>query len=288
MGMPLREYYPVKRAAELLGCEVGDLFHWASIGAIKLYVSFENGTGFVRFFGDGIKNEDRDLDRFTEEQFESAAILKNELCTRGFVSDSFSRVLDLFIKDEEGNIDNSIEKDGGYPCSFSGLWALPHTAFGVGVLYDFQPSLYDLFLSINNKMFVSFELDEFINLELDGIYVIKSDFLTIKNCSDGEELPNYINGGKEKIVLPKNPDHTYPLYADDAHSTKTINLRTQFIKSLLRIHYGNEVAEKPRRFLDGNDSDIRKDFKNLNIIAPSGKTVQGWVNEVDIPFSVDE
>jgi hypothetical protein len=47
---------------------------------------------------------------------------------------------------------------------------------------------------------------------------------------------------KRKDRTVKNPD--------EAHSAKTINKRAQFIKSLLRIHYGNEVAENPRRFLD--------------------------------------
>lgn len=63
MGMPLREYYSVVRAAELLGCKVEDLLHWASIGAIKLYVSFEEGRGYVRFIGDGVEKEERNLDR---------------------------------------------------------------------------------------------------------------------------------------------------------------------------------------------------------------------------------
>ncbi|WP_224717764.1 hypothetical protein [Pectobacterium versatile] len=285
MGMPLREYYPVKRAAELLGCDVSDLFHWASIGAIKLYVSFENGTGFVRFFGDGVKNEDRDLERFTEEQFDSSLRLKTQFFNQKFSNDISSRVYSTY----SGNrFDGEYINGRNYQCEFSGLWALPHSAFGVAELYDFQPGFNDFWCSVNNNMFVSFETDELLNFEVEDFYIVKSDFLVIKKCSDGEELPNYLNGGKEKIVLPKNPDHTYPLYADDVHSTKTINMRTQFIKSLLRIHYGNEVAENPRRFLERNDSDISKDFKNLNIIAPSGKAVQGWVNEVDIPFSVDE
>lgn len=268
MGMPLREYYPVKRAAELLSCDVSDLFHWASIGAIKLYASFENGTGFVRFFGDGVKKEDRDLERFTEEQFESAAILKNELCTRGFVSDSFSRVLDLFIKDEEDNIDNSIEKDGGYPCSFSGLWALPHTAFGVGVLYDFQPSLYDLFLSINNKMFVSFELDEFINLELDGIYVIKSDFLTIKNCSDGEELPNYINGGKEKITVSN--------IEEKERQGRTSGTAKNAIKIMAKILYP-DVCESPTNLANSLTADAQA--QGYNGVVFNDDTVGRWLKD---------
>ena len=129
-------------------------------------------------------------------------------------------------------------------------------------------------------MFVSFETDEFLNFEIEDFYIAKSDFLEIKKYSDDGELPSYINGGKEKIEPSKNPD--------EAHSTKTINKRAQFIKSLLRIHYGNEVAESPRRFLERKDSDVSKDFKDLNIIAPSGKAVQEWVKGVDIPFSDDE
>ncbi|WP_146045083.1 hypothetical protein [Aeromonas veronii] len=35
------EYCSPDRAARLLGCEVDDLFHWAAIGAIKLYAIFD-------------------------------------------------------------------------------------------------------------------------------------------------------------------------------------------------------------------------------------------------------
>jgi hypothetical protein len=44
-----------------------------------LYVSFEEGRGYVRFIGDGVEKEERNLDRFTEEQFESAKHLRDEL-----------------------------------------------------------------------------------------------------------------------------------------------------------------------------------------------------------------
>lgn len=279
MGIPLREYYSVVRAAELLGCKVEDLFHWASIGAIKLFVSFEEGHGYVRFIGDGVKKEKRNLDRFTEEQFESAKHLRDELFKEKYTSDKFSRVVSL-IRYEDIDLDSLPREERFYPCLFSGLWALPQNAYGTTVLYSFQPSMDDFWFSAESKMFVSFESDEFINFEVDDFYIAKYDFLEIRNRKDEDELPNYLNGGKEKIEPSKNPG--------DAHSTKTINTRTQFIKSLLRIHYGNEVAENPRRFLERKDSDISKDFKDLNIIAPSGKAVQEWVKGVDIPFSDDE
>lgn len=279
MGMPLREYYSVVRAAELLGCKVEDLLHWASIGAINLYVSFEEGHGYVRFVGDGVKKEERNLNRFTEEQFESAQHLRDELFKEKYTIDKFSRVVSL-MRYEDIDLDSLPREERFYPCSFSGLWALPQNAYGMTALYSFQPSLDDFWFSAESKMFVSFETDEFLNFEIEDFYIAKSDFLEVKKYSDDGELPSYINGGKEKIEPSKNPD--------EAHSTKTINKRAQFIKSLLRIHYGNEVAESPRRFLERKDSDISKDFKDLNIIAPSGKAVQEWVKGVDIPFSDDE
>lgn len=34
MAIPLREYYTLSRAAELLDCKVNDLIHWAFIGVL--------------------------------------------------------------------------------------------------------------------------------------------------------------------------------------------------------------------------------------------------------------
>ncbi|EGO4137975.1 hypothetical protein ITZ82_003299, partial [Escherichia coli] len=38
MAIPLREYYKLPRAAELLGCNVDDLIHWAVSGYIDLAI----------------------------------------------------------------------------------------------------------------------------------------------------------------------------------------------------------------------------------------------------------
>ncbi|EBV5083840.1 hypothetical protein ID80_000613 [Salmonella enterica subsp. enterica serovar Ball] len=45
MPLPLREYYPLERAAELLECTVDDLFHWASFGYINLCIKLKNVDG---------------------------------------------------------------------------------------------------------------------------------------------------------------------------------------------------------------------------------------------------
>ncbi|EDJ9085820.1 hypothetical protein GFI45_12265 [Salmonella enterica subsp. enterica] len=47
MPLPLREYYQIERAAELLECTVGDLTHWASTGCIRLFIKTNKSIGFV-------------------------------------------------------------------------------------------------------------------------------------------------------------------------------------------------------------------------------------------------
>lgn len=47
MPLPLREYYPIERAAELLGCTIDDLIHWAMVGSIRLYIKIEFAYGLL-------------------------------------------------------------------------------------------------------------------------------------------------------------------------------------------------------------------------------------------------
>ncbi|EKB5611076.1 hypothetical protein OPA95_000125 [Salmonella enterica] len=47
MPLPLREYYPLERAAELLECTVDDLFHWAASRKIYLCVMLKDAIGHM-------------------------------------------------------------------------------------------------------------------------------------------------------------------------------------------------------------------------------------------------
>ncbi|OOF68811.1 SlyX protein [Rodentibacter pneumotropicus] len=74
-------------------------------------------------------------------------------------------------------------------------------------------------------------------------------------------------------------------------STKSENKKNAFIKSLLKIHYGEEVAENPRAHIyDPNlsersrDGKIQKDFElhGLTKHLPTGKTLKNWVDGVEL------
>ncbi|EEG0814204.1 hypothetical protein GWB67_08805 [Salmonella enterica] len=48
MPLPLRDYYPIGRAAELLECTIDDLVHWAMVGCIRLYIKIDHAYGLLK------------------------------------------------------------------------------------------------------------------------------------------------------------------------------------------------------------------------------------------------
>ena len=74
-------------------------------------------------------------------------------------------------------------------------------------------------------------------------------------------------------------------------STASENKKNEFIKALLKIKYGSEVAENPRPHVydpnvsdKGKDGVIQRDFesKGLTKHLPSGKTLKNWVSSVEL------
>ncbi|OSK32955.1 hypothetical protein EAMG_03500 [Escherichia coli M056] len=53
MALPLRDFYPLTKAAKLLGCDADDFIHWAMTGRVRLYLLFESGYAHVDPFDAG-------------------------------------------------------------------------------------------------------------------------------------------------------------------------------------------------------------------------------------------
>ncbi len=49
MPLPLREYYTIDRASELLECTVDDLIHWAMVGCIRIYIKVDHAYGILDY-----------------------------------------------------------------------------------------------------------------------------------------------------------------------------------------------------------------------------------------------
>ncbi|MEQ9903134.1 hypothetical protein [Pectobacterium aroidearum] len=246
MAMPLRQYYPINRAAELLGCNVGDLLHWASVGGIDLYISIEHGTGYV-YFKNG---EDELKDKYTYELV---------------VKDDFSIVTNAF-----NNIDFDINRPSknALPCSFSGLWSLPWNVFGIGVLYEYQPALLDVWFSFNKKMFITFETSESIDFNIEDLYITKNDFLSIKRCNEDDELPNYINERREKLTLSFDEGMV--------KQERVSGAMKNAIRIMARKTYPNVYAS-PTNLANSLTADAEE--QGLNGIRFDGSTVGRWLKD---------
>jgi len=93
---------------------------------------------------------------------------------------------------------------------------------------------------------------------------------------------------KERIIAEFKDKATNSM---SGKSTASENKKNEFIKALLKIKYGAEVAENPRPHVyDPNDSEkgkdgvIQRDFevKGLTKHLPSGKTLKNWVSSVEL------
>lgn len=63
-------------------------------------------------------------------------------------------------------------------------------------------------------------------------------------------------------------------------SSKTTNAQAEFIYGLIRTHYGLDVAENPRRHIEGKTGAIRLAFEKEGLNLPSGNTVSSWLKDI--------
>lgn len=99
------------------------------------------------------------------------------------------------------------------------------------------------------------------------------------------ELQNQL-AGKEKVI-----EELREQLRQKPNNTASDNKKNAFIKSLLFIHYGEQVAENPRPYIyDPNSSEKSKDgviqksfeLSGLDKHLPSGRTLQNWIKSVEL------
>ncbi|KMK50518.1 hypothetical protein RO21_11295 [[Actinobacillus] muris] len=95
-------------------------------------------------------------------------------------------------------------------------------------------------------------LDHNYELSPENLYILNSD------------LEDFLNNKAE----PPNK----------VSNNKTINTQAEFIRNLISVTYGEDVANNIRKHLDNPQSEISRDFETKGLTAPSGKTVDKWIN----------
>lgn len=266
--IPEIAYCRVDRAARLIGCEVEDLYHWMETQTINGYLNIPLEKDFTASFN---------------------------ICCNESDADNYLRSIDWsggyfpFTAHSVGTLLVAVSEIDNYPlkyipelevCNFDGqicgVWRIDS---GLDYLFDDSDEIEIKRLlpygdSLNKKIYVSANVN--MKVMKKNIWLVKEDIEKL-----AEKEFRSLEGGLGSISSRIANEVTH----NKEKNTKTINSRAQFIKSLLHIHYGSDVAESPRRFLEQNNSTIIDDFRKLNIKPPSGKSVQTWIEMVDIPFN---
>ncbi|EMI4429969.1 hypothetical protein V6478_003389 [Providencia rettgeri] len=261
--LPALEYCSLDRAARLIGsgCEVGDLLHWAEIGAIKLAKQFLYGKDdfTVGFYFENSIDEASTLFLNTKQlndyhiNISKFSILETTLLENCETLDEISSVLTNY--DDKPRI----------TATPRGVWCVSD------FYYDRRRS--DPY--INSKLTPLGESKFNVYAQMrDDIGISKDDLLISKNDIEiilGRSMQSLISGG---LTHPQDIS-----IAEDDRKTVARN-RAGFIKALLYVHYGEDAAEKPKKFIDDN-VEIREKFKAKNLKLPSGKTIENWLKDSD-------
>ncbi len=82
----------------------------------------------------------------------------------------------------------------------------------------------------------------------------------------------------DKLVETLN---STPVTNKPKQSKKTENAQARFIKNLLTLMYDEDVANNPRKHIDGKMAQIRTELESKGLHCPSGVTVENWLSDID-------
>ncbi|MCU4043530.1 hypothetical protein [Enterobacter asburiae] len=258
--LPALEFCTLDRACRLLGCELGDILHWAEIKAITLMVNFTNldGRDARITFSDKV-------DLYKSLNYIDPGdgdFHPSQFCSFSLSPDDYS---DYEFEGKINPVHNMIEYE--LECRLSGFWELFNFSLD-GERVDFT-----LLNPFGSK-------HEWIK---DAQYWWGSEIF-VSDLYISRESIEIISGVKQRVLLSLANFETESksrVMVEDI-SSKTRNYRAAFIKSLLHVCYGEDAANNPRKFFENARSKIKKDFDKEGIVLPSGKAIESWLKDVDI------
>lgn len=276
--LPALEYCSLERAARFIGsgCEIEDLLHWAEIGAIKLSYDFskndyEPNPAYLEFSGN---------------VFDIASnILSTGQCYDFFINLSPHSIVstsDFEMCTTVEEVISALIKTGDRPSArgyLHGVWDISKLTVNRERSEPYRISecspLGSAYVNCNASLGVGdneprYSVNDLL-ISKQAISTILGDDIKLRSIPITRRVP-YFSGKKSST--------------DKEEISKTVaNNRASLIKALLAIHYGNDVADNPRKFIENKDSEICKDFQLKGISLPSGKTIADWLKDADIDFT---
>ncbi|EPF6162329.1 hypothetical protein MWS90_004274 [Citrobacter sedlakii] len=261
--LPALEYCSLDRASRLLGCEVGDILHWAELSAIPLMIKFTHKVSCDAriMFSDSIDlyKSLRDIDPGDGDFHVS------QLCSFSLSPDDYE---DYEFQETINPVHNMIEFE--LECKLHGLWEI----------FNF---------SIEGEVVSFTALKPFRN-RCNWVSIARyweGTQFTVSDLYISRESIELITDVKQRVLTSianfETKNNSMVIVEDI--NPKTRNYRAAFIKSMLYVCYGAEAAENPRKFFDNPRSKIKIDFEKAGISLPSGKAIDNWLKDIDINYN---
>ncbi|EHG4768843.1 hypothetical protein J3916_001837 [Salmonella enterica] len=311
MPLPLRDYYPIERSAELLECTIDDLLHWGEIGAIRLCLRFWNVNAY-QFCDFSIFNEimkdfnipaidfDDDLNPYIAYYYAVYRYVKNKDNGLKFIKEMKSKkyydTACQLLTGFNGNPNSRIE------VSVNRVYS---EGFKVESLKVFNGDEYNCIFEIPVKLNGFFPLNKrFFTYKRAGVpldeikdnYIAISsfDFLTALYVTDSlifhtndifilkDDFIKIKNASKNGGELTKTPGFDYLSRYDEKHSDKnknTIEARNSAtsikIAKALIINHHPTIKNNPKKLAGVLETEIKK--AGLGDSTVSKDTISRWM-----------
>lgn len=272
----LFEYCKVERAAEMLGCEIDDLIHLASIGVISLSLNIpleNNLQGMIHLhesesesIGDELYGDDGPSHAFWHSKLGLKSIFEDP--TGEFNTDEEERKAGVYIIN-------------GY---VHGLWNIPsYITNNMQLSNHDNVELYNLYPTIyfnGSYSPVKFELADCFMVNANDLWITKDNLVkTIEyiNNNSGKIDDLLVNKPKDKSDSGANKNNS-----DDE---KLVPQQIDMIRALIQLHFGKDSVCLYEH--DKFRNELKAAFEKNNIVynMASDKTTMKWMNSFRIPES---
>lgn len=255
----------LEQAAKFLECDVDDLFQWWEERAIKLCIDCKDLRAEIIFTNDEKDFDPLKLDEvpFWQDEYSSFMPIRVTFDELDGVFKTEGIVKGLFIPSQQ--IINNIKNDVIITDDFL---ADPFKSTG-----DFPVTI----------KIIKYGDSHAGDYNCKYVTKIRQSLLRI-HSEDIEVIRDILYPSPIPIPVPTSLQTPMPESLSDSRKVgmKTVNAMALFIKQLIAINYGDDVANSPRKHIDNPRGVIKNSFENKGLTPPSGNVVEKWLKNSDL------
>lgn len=302
MPLPLRDYYPIGRAAELLECTIDDLICWGETGKIRLCIRLNKITGLLKvynllMFYDGLITDlglppldenSSEEDRLNQAIDNIYSVYVNDRNVLKKIRDKtcYATLYQMFLTvnpDSDCHLRSDYYSDelkydfvkcflGGEQCinqmvSMRGFFTLSEYFFkGCG---EFESLNGDSFLYTTDYfMVISPCIEDEIKITIGDLFILKKDFIRIKEASKKGD-------GLTDVFEELHSNHTL-LKSNGSKFNRISSVSVSALKALIINHYP-DIKDNPSKLANVLTAEAKK--AGLGGVHFNKDTVSRWVKE---------